>query len=189
MRGNQSCYARRADLSAAGTAKQRWLSGRMADRTASHNGVVVPRGPPRSPFATLVGVFRRKQMPSHLAARWEVFAAQAQRVEDARQALLGCLPVGRVDPAPVPVGLDLLRDEVLAIDRELDEWRAAEVESQWRACRAALAEALEHIEATRATALNTDELEVLLDAVTDVIEPLDVWQDAERCWRALRVRR
>lgn len=118
-----------------------------------------------------------------------MFAAQAQRVEDARQALLGCLPVGRVDPAPVPVGLDLLRDEVLAVDLELDQWRAPEVEPQWQACRAALAEALEHIEPTRTTALDTDELEVLLDAVTDVIEPLDVWQDAERRWRSLRVRR
>jgi hypothetical protein len=127
-------------------------------------------------------------MPAHLLEPWSAFVAQAQRVESARQALLGCLPVGRVDPAPVPVGLDLLRDELRAVDRELEAWRMPAVEAQWLACRDALAESLDHIEPTRATAVGTDELEELLDAVTDVVEPLDVWQDAERHWRSLRVR-
>lgn len=128
-------------------------------------------------------------MPDELAAPWAAFVAQAKRVEDARQALLGCLPVGRVDPAPIPVGLDLLRDELRAVAGDLDAWKVPEVEPQWRACRAAIDEALDHIEPTRRTALETDELEVLLDAVTDVVEPLDVWQDAERQWLSLRTRR
>lgn len=128
-------------------------------------------------------------MPDELAAPWAAFEAQAQRVEDARQALLGCLPVGRVDPAPVPVGLDLLRDELRAVAGDVDAWKVPEVEGQWQACRAAVHEALDHIEPARRTALGTDELEVLLDAVTDVVEPLDVWQDAERHWLSLRTRR
>jgi len=127
-------------------------------------------------------------MPDHLAAPWAAFVAQARRVEDARQVLLGCLPVGRVAPAPVPVGLDLLRDELRAIEAQVGAWHVPEVEPQWRACRDALAEALAHVEPTRETARSTDELEVLLDAVTDVIEPLDVWHDAERHWRSLRTR-
>lgn len=133
-------------------------------------------------------VFRRRQLPQHLAAPWAAFTAQAERVEDARQALLGCLPVGRVDPAPIPVGLDLLRDELLAVCDELEAWRVDPVEAEWRACRDAIADALDHIEPTRATAERTDELEVLLEAVTDVVEPLDVWQDAEHAWRGLRTR-
>jgi hypothetical protein len=128
-------------------------------------------------------------MPDHLAAPWAAFVAQARRVEDARQALLGCLPVGRVDPVPVPVGLDVLRDELGAIEDQMGAWQVPELEAQWRACRDGIAESLGHIEPTRQTALPTDELEVLLDAVTDVVEPLDVWQDAERHWRALRTRR
>jgi hypothetical protein len=134
-------------------------------------------------------VFRRKQVPPHLSGQWAAFAAQAERVEAARQALLGCLPVGRVDPAPVPVGLDLLRDELVAVREELDRWRVAPIEAEWQACATAIAEALEHIEPARAAAAETDELEELLAAVSDVIEPLDVWQDAERAWRALRSRR
>jgi hypothetical protein len=133
-------------------------------------------------------VFRRRHMPDALVASWAAFGEQAQRLEDARQALLGCLPVGRVDPAPIPVGLDLLRDELQAVATRVEDWRVPEVESQWQACRAALAESLAHIEPTRLTAARTDELEVLLDAVTDVVEPLDVWQDAERRWRSLRTR-
>ena len=109
-------------------------------------------------------------------------------MENARQALLGCLPVGRVDPAPIPVGLDLLRDELLAVRSELERWRAAPVEEQWRACSDAIDEALDHVEPTRQTAERTSELEVLLDAITDVVLPLDVWQDAEHAWRALRTR-
>jgi hypothetical protein len=120
---------------------------------------------------------------------WATFVAQAERVERARRALLSCLPVGRVDPAPIPVGLDLLRDELLAVRGDLPRWRVAAVEEQWQACDAAIAEALDHIEPTRETAQRTDELEVLLEAVTDVMEPLDVWQDAEHAWRALRTRR
>lgn len=133
-------------------------------------------------------MFRRRQMPAALAASWAAFGAQAQRVEDARQALLGCLPVGRVDPAPIPVGLDLLRDELRAVTSRIADWRTPAVESQWQACRAALAESLAHVEPARETAVRTDELEVLLDALTDVVEPLDVWQDAERHWRSLRTR-
>lgn len=128
-------------------------------------------------------------MPAHLAGPWAAFRAQAQRVEDARQALLGCLPVGRVDPAPIPVGLDLLRDELREVAAQLDAWRVPEVQAQWQACRAAVDQALAHIEPTRTTAHRTDELEVLLAAVTDVVEPLDVWQDAEHHWRSLRTRR
>lgn len=133
-------------------------------------------------------VFRRKQLPADLAEPWAVFSAQAERVEAARQALLRCLPVGRVDPAPIPVGLDLLRDELAAVQHELERWRVPQVDSQWRACATGLTEALDHIEPTRATAARTDELEALLDAVTDVVEPLDVWRDAERRWHSLRTR-
>lgn len=120
---------------------------------------------------------------------WATFVTQAERVENARQALLSCLPVGRVDPAPIAVGLDVLRDELLAVRNDLERWRSTPIEEHWQACDAAIAEALDHIEPARETADETDELEVLLEAVTEVVEPLDVWQDAEHAWRALRTRR
>lgn len=132
-------------------------------------------------------VRRRKVMPEPLRPAWEVFQTQAGRVEAARQALLGCLPVGRIDPAPVPVGLDLLRDELAAVAVELHAWRTPVMEDAWQACRVAVDEALAGIPDARAVAVSTGELEEMLDAVGGVVELLDAWHDAERAW--LRQRR
>jgi hypothetical protein len=133
-------------------------------------------------------MLRRKRMPEHLVIPWEAFQAQAERVEQARRALLGCLPVGRVDPAPVPLGLDLLADELRAILPDLDAWRVPEVAEHWAACRAAMEEALEAVPEARAVSSSTGELEEMLDAVGDVVEPLDAWHEAEWHWLRLRVR-
>lgn len=127
-------------------------------------------------------------MPESLRPAWEAFGAQALRVEQARQALLRCLPVGRVEPAPIGLGLDLLRDELHEVAAQLEAWRVPEAEADWQACRAAVHEALEQIEPARAVALTTGELEVLLGAVTDVVEPLDAWATAERNWLRRRAR-
>jgi hypothetical protein len=133
-------------------------------------------------------MLRRKQMPLELRPAWEAFQEQAERVEKARSALLSCLPVGRVEPAPVSVGLDLLRDELAAVEPELERWRAAPLDERWRACRASLAEAVAAIPEARQVADTTGELEELLEAISDVVEPLDAWHDAERFWLRLRVR-
>jgi hypothetical protein len=133
-------------------------------------------------------MFKRKQMPADLVPAWEAFQAQAERVEQARQALLSCLPVGRVEPAPIGVGLDLLRDELAAVEPQLGAWRVPAVEAHWAACRESFAEATEAIPEAREVAGTTGELEELLDAVGDVVAPLDAWHDAERHWLRLRVR-
>lgn len=133
-------------------------------------------------------MFRRKQIPEPLRPAWEAFQVQAERVEAARRALLGCLPVGRVDPAPVPVGLDLVQDELAAVTKELDAWRVPEIEPQWRAVQAAITEAEAAIPEAHEIATSTRELEELLEAVSDVVEPLDVWGEAEQAWWRLRER-
>lgn len=131
---------------------------------------------------------RRKSMPAELLPAWEAFGAQAQRVEQARQALLRCLPVGRVEPAPIGLGLDLLRDELRAVREDMPAWRVPVSEADWQACREAIDEALTHIEPAREVSLSTGELEELLGAITDVVEPLDAWATAERQWLKRRVR-
>lgn len=133
-------------------------------------------------------MLRRKTLPAHLRQPHATFIAQAERVESARRALLGCLPVGRVDPAPVPVGLDLLRDELTEVAAALHRWRVPEIEGSWHAVAAAVAEACDAIDEAHEVATTTRELEALLDAVGAVVEPLDAWGDAERAWRGLRVR-
>lgn len=130
--------------------------------------------------------FGRKQIPEHLRAPHEAFEQQAERVETARTALLGCMPTGRVAPAPVPVGLELLRDELLAIQTELDAWRVPEVEDRWRACARSVEVALERIPEGLERSRHTDDTGVLLNVVAGVVGPLDTWASAERAWRKLR---
>lgn len=127
-------------------------------------------------------------MPAALQQPWEVFRAQAERVEAARHALLGCLPIGRVDPAPVPVGLDTLEAELAGVAGELDAWRVDQVEQAWQRCRAAVEEAAAAVPVARRVVARTGELEELLDAVTTVVEPLDAWHEAEAAWLRLRRR-
>lgn len=127
-------------------------------------------------------------MPTDLRPAWEAFEKQAERVEAARQTLLRCLPVGRVDPAPVPVGLDVLDDELAAVAAEMDAWRRSEVADHWQSCHDAIKEARDAVSDARRVATTSGELEELLEAVSDVVEPLDVWADAERAWLRLRTR-
>lgn len=132
---------------------------------------------------------RRKTVPEALRPAWGAFAEQAQRVEQARRAVLRCLPVGRVQPAPVTAGLGVLRAELAVVAAAMPAWRVPEVASQWQACRAAVDQSLRALERAHRAATDAAELEELLSAVADVVHPLDVWGEAERRWRALRVRR
>jgi len=134
-------------------------------------------------------MLRRKVLPAELTPAWEAFSAQAEQVQSARRVVMSCLPVGRVAPAPVPVGLDLLHDELTAVTDELPQWRVEPVEEQWQACAASIAEALAAIPTAKHVAETSTELEELLGAVSDVLEPLgDAFSGAERRWRALRRR-
>lgn len=134
-------------------------------------------------------MFTRKRLPSELVEPYAQFSAQAERVEGARQGLLSCLPVGRVDPAPIPVGLDLIVDELQDVNAELESWRVEAVARQWEQCRASITEALQAVPSARRTAAESTELEELLEAISDVVEPLDAWHTAERHWLSLRTRR
>ena len=133
-------------------------------------------------------MLRRKRMPEDLEPAWTVFLEQAERVETARQALLRCLPVGRVDPAPVPVGLDLLRDELEAVAAEMPCWKVDAMAEQWVACESAVAEALDRIEPARVVAEESQELEHVLVSVSKIVSALDAWREAERGWLSLRTR-
>lgn len=132
-------------------------------------------------------MFRRKQLPPSLQPAYDAFAGQVDRLEAARSALMSCLPVGRVEPAPVEVGLDLLADVVAEIASELEAWRHPEVEDAWQGCAAALAESASHVGTAREVAGSSGELEELLGAVADVDEPLgDAFRRAERRFASLR---
>ena len=134
-------------------------------------------------------MWRRKTMPDALVPAWESFSADARRVQDARRVVLSCLPVGRVEPAPVAVGLDVLADELREVVGSMSLWRVGPVEDQWRLCRASIDDAVAAIPTAKHVAATSSELEELLGAVADVVEPLgDAFSSAERRWLSLRRR-
>lgn len=116
-----------------------------------------------------------------------MFAEQVEVLENARGALMSCLPVGRVEPAPVAVGLDLLADTLDDLSGRLDQWRHEDIDAEWRACSQAIAEARAGIPSAHDVASSSGELEELLGAIDEVDEPLGrAFGDAARAFRRRR---
>ena len=122
-------------------------------------------------------MFRRKpDLPEDRVPAWRSFLDCAEVIEGGRRVLLGTLPTGRVEPAPIAAGVDAQRRAIADAREWMDAWRVAEVEHEWQDCARALDEVLE-------VAASTNELEELLESLQGVIDPLDSFADAERAWR------
>jgi hypothetical protein len=129
-------------------------------------------------------VFRRKpELPADLHDAWWSFIDCAEVIEGGRRVLLGVLPTGRVEPAPLGVGPGSVRRAIQDAGTWMPGWHLEELDGDWRDCRRALDDALKGCDEVDRVAASTDELEELLQACQDVIEPLDSFADAERAWR------
>jgi hypothetical protein len=127
---------------------------------------------------------RRPPLPDDLHVAWWSFVDCAEVVEGGRRRLLATLPAGRVEPAPVGVGLDAVTAATADARAWMPRWRELPgLEEAWRGCAAALDEADAAVPAARAVAASTGELEELLGVVQEVIDPLDAFANAERAWR------
>lgn len=104
-------------------------------------------------------------------------------VEGGRRQLLATLPAGRVEPAPIGVGLDAVVAAVEDARGWMPGWRIEPLEGVWLDCDAALDDALAAVPAAREFAASPGELEDLLGLIADVVDPLDAFADAERAWR------
>jgi hypothetical protein len=132
-------------------------------------------------------IFKRRRLPPHLLEPYAAFTDQVARMEAARDALMSCLPVGRVDPAPIPVGLDLLLDTMEEIRQEMSGWKVEGIEAEWMLCTEAIEESRTNMAAAHRVAEESTELEELLAAIEDVDEPLGyAFKQAELRWRTLR---
>ena len=126
---------------------------------------------------------RKPDLPSQHHDAWWGFVDCADVIEGGRRVLLGTLPTGRVEPAPISVGTAALRRAIDDARAWMPAWRLDELADDWDSCQASLDEALTAAGELETVAASTDELEELLGAVQDVIEPLDTFADAERSWR------
>lgn len=126
---------------------------------------------------------RRPPLPEHLHDAWWSFVDCAEVIETGRRQLLATLPKGRVEPAPVGVGLDAVAGAIEDARRWMRSWRIEELQDVWQDCIRAMDEAEDAIPHAREVAAATGELEELLGAVEEVVAPLDAFADAERVWR------
>jgi hypothetical protein len=138
------------------------------------------------PPHTIAAVLRRRPPDP----RYEAFLACAAHVDLAQRAMIRCVPSSARSMAlPLPVGAETLRLALHDARAAMPAWRSPEVEAAWLACAAALDETLAGVDAAVATASATDELEVALTAVQDLLEPLHAFVDAEAALRAASGRR
>ncbi|MBY5161812.1 hypothetical protein [Salsipaludibacter albus] len=129
-------------------------------------------------------LFRRKpDLPADLVPAWRAFLDCAQVIESGRRVLLSTLPTGRVEPAPIGVGLDAIAGAIDDARAWMPAWEVEPLAADWQDCATALDEAWTSIDEVRTVAAETSELEELLEAVQDVVAPLDAFADAERTWR------
>ncbi|MBS3939758.1 MAG: hypothetical protein KG028_02250 [Actinobacteria bacterium] len=129
-------------------------------------------------------MFRRKpDLPATHHAAWWAFLDCAEVIEGGRRVLLGTLPTGRVEPAPVAVGTDAVRQAVTDARTWMPGWHLDELEHEWQDCARALDEAEAGADEVDEVAASTRELEELLEACQSVIDPLDTFADAERAFR------
>ena len=126
---------------------------------------------------------RRDPLPEDLLPAWRAFLDCAQVIEGGRRTLLGTMPVGRVEPTPVGLGVDAMAAALDDAEVWMDDWRVEPLDDDWRDCLAAIGEARDSLGEVREVAADTDELEELQEAVGEVVEPLDAFADAERTWR------
>jgi hypothetical protein len=126
---------------------------------------------------------RKPDLPADLHDAWWAFLDCADLIEGGRRVLLGVLPTGRVEPAPIAVGTDALRRAIADARDWMPRWQIDVIVDEWQACLKGLDEAEAGLTEIDQVAASTDELEELLTAVQDVIEPLDTFADAERALR------
>jgi hypothetical protein len=129
-------------------------------------------------------VFRRKpELPAHLHDAWWAFIDCAEVIEGGRRVLLGTLPTGRVEPAPIAVGTDAVRHAITDARAWMPRWKLDELADEGADCQRTLDEAESGTSELDEVAASTRELEELLEACQGVIDPLDTFADAERAWR------
>lgn len=132
-------------------------------------------------------ILRRKRLPPDLERASEAFRAVLDELEPAKEALTQVMPTTRLPGRPLADALLAFEERLSRAAGAMTAWRRLEVEEVWSSCDAGVAEAR-----TRAARLRMDPpdlggFEGLIWAVGELLEPLEVFEAAERRFRELRV--
>jgi len=125
----------------------------------------------------------RPRLPADLEPAWWSFLDCCDVLEGGRRVLLGVLPVGRVEPAPITVGTAALRRSLEDVRAWMPGWRIDELADEWATCSEALDSTVGRLDRIDAIAAATDELDDVLDPVRMMMDRLDAFADAEAAFR------
>ena len=126
---------------------------------------------------------RRPLLPADREPAWWAFLDCCDVLEGGRRVLLGVLPVGRVEPAPITLGTTALRQAIADVRMWMPGWRIEELADEWDACNTALDRAEQRLASIDEIAASTDELDDVLDPVRHLMDRLDAFADAEAAFR------
>lgn len=132
-----------------------------------------------------MAILRRRALPEHLVPVRAAFDGVLVHVEAAKGSATGAVPTGRAPGTPLAEALFGFRECILRARKAMPGWRADEVEDVWIRCSAGIDEALEACDALR---MSTQEMsfEGLLEAITELIAPLDPFEVADERFLELK---
>jgi hypothetical protein len=134
-------------------------------------------------------ILRRRRLPHALVEPFERFVAVVELVEPGKSALAQVMPTTRLPGRPLSDAIVVFETQLVAAQGEMSGWRVPEVEAQWEACAAGLAQALGR---ARQFAEDPPELagfEGLMWAVGELLAPLEPFEAAAERFVRLRTRK
>jgi hypothetical protein len=132
---------------------------------------------------------RRRRLPHALVEPFEHFGAVVELVEPAKTALTQVMPTSRLPGRPLSDAILVFETQLVEAQGKMPRWRVPEIEEEWEACEAGLAEALLR---ARRFADDPPELagfEGLVWAVGELLGPLEPFEAAAERFVRLRTRR
>jgi hypothetical protein len=127
---------------------------------------------------------RRAAASAEIVGAAAKFRLVFERINDARDSLLLGVPSGRAPLLPLAEALAGFEAGLATASEEMPEWRTADLEPEWLACRSALDRAMTAAEGLR-LGESPQGYEAMAPLLDEVLEPLDAFDAAARRFRRL----
>ena len=129
---------------------------------------------------------RRRRLPEDLRAPARAFDDLVPVLERAKAALADAGPGTRLPGRPLGEALWSFESDLREVRVRMDGWRTPEVEAQWEAASAGLAESLAQAHRLRTEGAEPEGFEALIGVVGELLAPLESFEPAAARFRELR---
>lgn len=129
---------------------------------------------------------RRRRLPEELREPARAFDDLVPVLERAKAALTDAVPGTRLPGRPLAEALWVFESGLREVGERMGAWRTPEVQTEWGAAEAGLAESLERAERLRTQDVEPEGFEQLIGVVGDLLAPLEAFEPAAARFRELR---